>query len=106
MFLDLEELNLYSLDANQGIGRLVIRLPKAAAEEVLINQAIGTIHIQIPDNVKVTVDAQNGLSRVEFPADFELRNGLYSSPGANRTNSELNITVEQAIGYIIFQYAR
>jgi multisubunit Na+/H+ antiporter MnhB subunit len=106
MFLDLEELNLVSLDVNQGVGRLVIRLPKTAAEDVLINQAIGTIHIQIPDNVMVTVDAQNGLSRVNFPADFELRNGLYSSPGANRTNSELYITVEQAIGYISFQYAR
>ncbi len=106
MFLDLEELNLDSLDANQGVGRLVIRLPKAAAEEVLINQAIGSIHIQIPDNARVTVDAQNGLSRVNFPADFQLRSGLYSSPGANRTNSELFITVEQAIGYIIFQYAR
>jgi hypothetical protein len=106
IFLDLEELNLYSLDANQGVGRLVIRLPKAAAEEILINQAIGTIHIQIPANVRVTVDAQNGLSRVDFPPDFELRNGLYSSPGATRTNSELYITVEQAIGYIKFQYAR
>ena len=106
MFLDLEELNLESLDVNQGVGRLVIRLPKEAAADVLINQAIGTIHIQIPDNVMVTVDAQNGLSRVDFPPDFTLRNGLYSSPGANRTNSELFITVEQAIGYISFQYAR
>ena len=106
MFLDLEELNLESLDVNQGVGRLVIRLPKEADDEVLINQAIGTIHIQIPDNVRVTVDAQNGLSRVDFPPDFTLRKGLYSSPGANRTNSELFITVEQAIGYIKFQYAR
>ncbi len=106
MFLDLVELNLESLDVNQGVGRLVIRLPKEAEEEVLINQAIGTIHIQIPKNVKVTVDAQNGLSRVDFPPDFILKNGLYSSPGANRTNSELFITVEQAIGYISFQYAR
>jgi hypothetical protein len=106
MFLDLEDLNLDSLDINQGVGRLVIRLPEAADEEVLINQAIGIIHIQIPDNVRVTVDAQNGLSRVDFPVDFELVNGLYSSPGANRTNSELYITVEQAIGYISFQYAR
>ena len=106
MFLGLEDLNLDSLDVNQGVGRLVIRLPKTAAEEVLINQAIGTIHIQIPDNVRVIVDAQNGLSRVEFPPDFSLRNGLYSSPGANRTNSELFITVEQAIGYINFQYDR
>jgi len=106
MFLDLEELKLEFLDVKQGIGRLVIRLPKEAVEEVLINQAIGTIHIQIPDNVRVIVDAQNGLSRVDFPPDFTLRNGLYSSPGANRANSVLFITVGQAIGYINFQYAR
>ncbi|MCJ7715708.1 MAG: DUF5668 domain-containing protein [Anaerolineales bacterium] len=106
MFLALEQLNLDSLDVNQGVGRVVIRFPDEIYSEVLINQAIGTIHVQIPEGSKVTVDAQNGLSRVDFPSDFELINGLYSSPGADRTNADLYITVEQAIGYINFKYAR
>lgn len=106
MFLALEQLNLDSLDVKQGVGRAVIRLPEEIPSEILINQAIGIIHIQIPEGMNVTVDAQNGLSRVDFPPDFELTSGLYSSPGANRTNADLYITVEQAIGYINFQYAK
>ncbi len=106
VFLALERLDLDSLDANQGVGRLVIRLPEESSQDILIKQAIGAIHIQIPADVKVAVDAQNGLSKVDFPADFELINGLYVSPGTNRINADLSITVEQAIGYISFRYAR
>ena len=106
VFLALERLDLDSLDANQGVGRLVIRLPEESSQDILIKQAIGTIHIQIPADVKVAVDAQNGLSKVDFPADFKLINGLYVSPGTNRINADLSITVEQAIGYISFSYAR
>ena len=104
MFLALEQLNLDSLDASQGVGRVVVRLPQDESQEILIHQAIGIIHVQIPEDIKVTVDTQNGLSRVDFPPDFELKNGLYSSPGATKSNSEISITVEQAIGYITFEY--
>ncbi|MGB2964310.1 MAG: DUF5668 domain-containing protein [Anaerolineales bacterium] len=106
MFLALEQLNLDSLDASQGVGRVVIRLPQDESQEIFIHQAIGMVHVQIPEDMKVTVDAQNGLSRVDFPPDFKLKNGLYSSPGATKTNSEISITVEQAIGYITFEYKK
>lgn len=106
VILSLEKLNLASLDLNQGVGRMVVRLPEMDSDQVLIKQAVGTIHIQIPDNYYVAIDAQNGLSKVDFPADFELEDGYYVSPGASRLNADLLIVVEQAIGLIIFQYAR
>ena len=85
---------------------MVISLPKIESDEVLVKQAIGTIHVQIPDEIKVAVDAQNGLSKVEFPGDFELEDGYYVSPGASRSNADLFIVVEQAIGLITFEYIR
>ncbi len=106
VILSLQEMDLASLDLNQGVGRLIIRFPEMNSEKVLINQAIGIIQVDIPDNVDVAIDAQNGLSKVDFPADFELEDGYYVSPGANRTNAELVIIVEQAIGWINFQYTR
>ncbi len=106
VFLGLEKVDLASLDLNQGIGKLIIEMPEVDSEEILIKQAVGTILVQIPDHTWVAVDAQNGLSKVRFPTNFELKDGYYVSPGANRKNAELFITVEQAIGLVTFQYAR
>jgi hypothetical protein len=106
MILSLEAMNLVSLDVKQGVGRMVVHLPEMDSDQVLISQAVGTIQIQIPKNTQVAVDAKNGLSKVDFPADFELEDGYYVSPGASRSNAELFIIVEQAIGLINIQYAR
>jgi len=106
VFLGMAELEIISLSVNQGVGRLVVQIPDINADEILIKQAVGTIQIQIPENTQVAVDAQNGLSKIDFPADFELENGYYVSPGANRKNADLLITVEQALGLVTIQYAR
>jgi hypothetical protein len=104
LFLALENLELKSLEANQGVGRLVVRLPGNSASELLVKQAVGSILIQIPSDSLVAIDAQNGLSKVNFPPDFELENGYYSSPGATEKNADLLIVVEQAIGLVSIEY--
>jgi hypothetical protein len=106
MFLSLEQLDLEALDVDQGVGRLIVRLPGKSEGEILIKQAIGTIQVVIPEGKKVIVDAQNGLTKIDFPAGFELGNGFYSSPGANQANADLHIVVEQAIGLVKFNYSR
>jgi len=106
VILSLEKLDLVSLDLNQGVGRLVVRLPEMDSDQILIKQAVGTILIQIPKNVNVAVDAQNGLSKVDFPADFELEDGYYVSPGTSKSNADLVIVVEQAMGLVNFIYSR
>ena len=106
MFLSLEQLDLDALDIDQGVGRMIVRLPEESPGELLIKQAIGTIRVVIPDGKKVIVDAQNGLTKIEFPDGFELGGGFYASPGANASNADLNITVEQAIGLVQIQYSR
>ncbi len=106
VFLSLENLDLVSLAANQGVGRIVIRMPESSAEEILVKQAIGTVLIQIPRGTRVVVDAKNGLSRVDFPDNFELEDGYYSTPGASLGNADLVIVVEQAIGLVTFKFDR
>lgn len=106
MLLTLDGLDLASLDANQGVGRMVVRLPEMDSDQVLIKQAVGTIHVQLPRDQKILIDAQNGLSKVDFPSDFELEDGYYVSPGANEDNGDLFIVVEQAVGLITFEYTR
>jgi hypothetical protein len=106
LFLALENLDLTSLKVNQGVGRLVARLPEKSESELLVKQAIGSILIQIPSDSLVAIDAQNGLSKVNFPSDFELDSGYYSSPGATETNADLLILVEQAIGLVSIEYEK
>jgi hypothetical protein len=106
LFLALEDLEIGSLEAEQGVGRLIVNLPGSGESDLLIKQAIGTILIQVPSNVLVSVDAQNGLTKINFPADFELKNGYYSSPGATKNNADLLIIVEQAIGLVTIEYSR
>jgi hypothetical protein len=106
MFLALDELDLDSLDVSQGVGRLVIRLPDEETQNILISQSIGVIQVQIPQELKVAIDAQNGLSRVDFPQDFGLKDGFYTSPGATKANADILITVEQAMGFITVEYGK
>ena len=106
VILLLEELDLSALDLNQGVGRLVVYLPEMESDQVLIKQAVGIIRIRIPANLHVAVDAQNGLSKVDFPPDFELEDGYYISPEASKSNADLVIVVEQAMGLIDFEYSR
>ena len=104
MLLDLAELRLVSLFANQGVGRMVVDLPDQIDEDVLLKQGIGVIEIEIPEDVRIAIDAKNGLSRVKFPEGFELEDGYYTTPGATRYNADLLIVVEQGIGLVTFQY--
>jgi len=106
MLLDFAELEVDSLIVNQGVGRMFIDLPELIAEEVLIKQGVGIIEVVIPENVRIAVDAQNGLTRIKFPDDFELENGYYTTPGASRNNAALLIVVEQGVGLVTFQYAK
>jgi len=106
VLLSLENMDLDALDLSQGVGRLVVYLPEMDSDDVLIKQAVGTIQVRIPEGLKVAVDAQNGLSKVDFPTDFELEEGYYVSPGTSRSNADLVIVVEQALGLINIQYAR
>lgn len=104
MIFDISDLGLESLVVNQGVGRMLIDLPEHILEETLIKQGIGVIEIEIPEGIRIAVDAQNGLTRVNFPGNFELEDGLYMTPGTTRANAELMIVVEQGVGLVSFQY--
>lgn len=106
ILLDLELLDIHMLETNQGVGRVYVSFPDVISEEVLIKQGVGIIEIVIPEDIRIAVDAQNGLSRVKFPGDFELDDGYYSTPGTTRKNADLVIVVEQGIGMVTFRYAK
>ena len=106
MLLDMDALELDAVRINQGVGRMFLELPEQAAGELLIKQGVGVIEVQVPADAKIAVDAQNGLTRVRFPADFELDDGYYMTPGTTKSNADLIISVEQGVGLVSFEYER
>jgi len=106
MLLDLEGLKLDTVHINQGVGRIFLELPKQADGKLFIKQGVGVIEVEIPADAKIAVDAQNGLTRVKFPADFELDDGYYMNPGTTEFNADLMIVVEQGVGLVSFEYKR
>ncbi len=106
LMLEIAGLELDSLTADQGVGRMVVTLPESSADPIHIKQGVGVVLIQIPEGSRVAVDAQNGLSKVDFPPGFELESGYYVTPGANQTNADLLITVEQGVGLVDIVYSR
>ena len=106
MLLRLDGLMIDDLAIHQAVGRIVVGLPDSISGEILVKQALGSIWIEIPPGTRVAIDAQNGLSRINFPSDFELDNGFYTSPGAAEANADLLLVVEQAVGLVTVQYAR
>jgi len=106
MLLDMDALELDTIRISQGVGRIFLELPEQAAGKLTIKQGVGVIEIEIPADATIAVDAQNGLTRVEFPADFELEDGYYVIPGTTKYNVDLIIVVEQGVGLVRFEYAR
>ena len=104
--VQIPDLELDALLVNQGVGRILVSLPESSAEEILIKQGVGEIRITLPSQARIAVDAKNGLSRVSFPEGFELDEGYYLSPGADRATADLLITVEQGVGLVVFSYQR
>jgi predicted membrane protein len=85
---------------------MVIRLPETKSEQIFINQAVGVIKVIVPEGNRIAVDAQNGLSRVVFPSDFELEDGYYASPKTTVSNADFVIVIEQAVGMVTVEYSR
>jgi hypothetical protein len=106
LVLEFAGMELDSLVANQGVGRMVVNLPGSSTDAILIKQGVGAILVQVPPQVRIAVDANSGLSRVDFPSGFELEDGYYVTAGATRSNADLVITVEQGIGLIDFEFSR
>jgi hypothetical protein len=104
LVLDIGELDLDALLVNQGVGRIVVQLPDSSARRILIKQGVGEIRVLLPQGSRIAVDAQNGLSKVNFPGGFELEDGYYVTSGTNNSNADLLITVEQGVGLVDFRY--
>ncbi len=106
IFISLSDSDLRSLQVDQGVGRMVVTLPDVASEDLYLNQAVGVIQVVLPEGIKIAINVDYGLSKVDFPPDFELEEGYYATPKTDFNNADLVIVIEQAVGLINIDYDR
>ncbi len=105
MGLILDGMMLEDLNVSQGVGEVEVILPDGnyGAE---IDQAIGQILVEIPQNIPIRLNVSKAISALSLPSNFEKHGDYYYSPGAQSADEIIQIEINQAIGNIIVRYAR
>jgi len=101
--LVLDEMMLESLTVSQGVGQIEVILPEGDYQAE-IDQAVGQIIIEIPQDVPVRLEISRAVTGLSLPSDFEHQGDFYYTPGARNAADFLRIDVSQAVGSITVRY--
>jgi hypothetical protein len=100
MRLDLTELQLDDLNVSMGVGSVTVNLPGAEDYQAQLEGAIGELIVVVPPEAGVRVNADTGLAAVDVPAGYSENNNVYTSPNYDTAQTQIDLSVSQAIGRI------
>jgi hypothetical protein len=103
--LELDALDLEKLQVGQGVGEIEVILPDGDYRAE-IDQAVGQIIIEIPEDMPVRLEISRAISAVSLPTDFEKHGDYYYSNGARGADDFLRVEISQAVGNIVVRYNR
>jgi hypothetical protein len=98
--IDLSGLELSSLAVSLGVGRAEVILPEEAGFDGKIDSAIGQVVVVVPEGVGVRIDTNPALAFVSAPESFQKQDDVYTSPGYETAEQQIDLEVGQAIGNI------
>lgn len=98
--LDLTGLTVSDLNADMGVGRFEVVLPREGDYTARIDAAIGSVAVVVPEGLEVRVRASSPLGVRDLSDDYRLQNGVYTSPGYDRADNRVDLEIELAIGKI------
>lgn len=97
--LELEELQLQSIELQAGVGQVKVRLPKGNIVGNLVS-GVGGIRVQLP-NAPVRLEVVGGLGQVEVPRGVErLANNVYQSPDYDGASERISLRLQAGVGSI------
>lgn len=104
--LNLGNLDVNQLDANLGIGKITIILPKQTLRGK-VNCAIGETVIVLPRGSEAQFKVDSGITAVNVPSGFSHNGDLYISAGYNTSGAiRIDLEVDQAIGNLRVEYEK
>lgn len=102
--VDLEGMQIDSLNMDVGVGDFSLVLPKTGKYDAKIDGAIGQIVIEIPQEVGVRIKSDTGITSVNMPENFQEQNGVYTSPNYDTAGSRVDMSLNMAIGNVTVRY--
>jgi hypothetical protein len=103
--INLTGLKVKELDCQAAVGKTQVNLPAAGPMTGRIQMAIGQIVITVPRGTPVRIQLERALTSTTQPPDFSVDGRTISSPGYTNA-AGIDLTVNQAIGSIVVEYAQ
>jgi hypothetical protein len=96
--LDLEQLEITTLDVSTGVGSTDIILGEGSYTAD-INAGVGEMTIELPENAAVRLELDGGLGSTHFPDRFEkIDDGVWVTPGYSTATDQILLRVNAGIG--------
>jgi len=96
--LDLTGIKISALSVDMGVGKTTITFSGEGSYLASIDGAIGSIVLQIPADVGVSIQYDTGLVGGDVPSGYQLRNDVYYSPNYETSSDRIDISLDLAIG--------
>jgi hypothetical protein len=93
-----------SLDAKLGVGQVLLTLPSGGTYHVTAENGVGSMLVYVPKNTPIRVHLETGLAASHLPADFTQQGDNAFSPGAEKANGGVDLSLKQDIGSLEVRY--
>lgn len=103
--INLSGLKVSDFTSQLAVGKAQIILPAEGPLTGRVQMAIGQVVISVPRGAPVQIRLERALTTTSQPSDFTVNGRVISSP-AYTAGSGIELTINQAIGSIIVEYAQ
>jgi hypothetical protein len=103
--IDLTDLTVNQLDLKVGVGDNKLILPSTGKLQANVETSVGITTIILPPSMSMRLMTDTGLATVQVPGDFELQDGVYTSPGSMNSENQVDMKIKQPIGVVRVIYA-
>jgi len=96
--LDLTGVQLSDLTVDMGVGKTTVTFPSESSFRASIDEAIGSIVLEVPTDIGVSIQYDTGLVGSDVPSGYQMRNDVYYSPNYESSANRIDISLDLAIG--------
>lgn len=99
--LDLSRLNVSEIAIRTGVGRTTLALPRAGRVRSSIRGGVGETRVAIPPGTAARIRIYRGIGAVEVNGEYEVKDGVYTSPGFADAANRVDVEIHGGIGHIV-----
>jgi hypothetical protein len=101
--LNLSDLEISNLKSVLGVGMMSIVLPDEGDFIAKIDGAVGKVDVMVPEGLEVRIRSELGLATLRVPPSYLDLGEIYTSPGFDRSENQVELDIEMGIGVVTIQ---